>query len=140
MQPDQPVRVASAFASVLRAAGLVVPLSTVITYAEALGVLGLLTKSDVYWAGRAALVRRPEDIAVYDRSFSAFWLDRAGMSLETVNIEVPIILAVDDPDDEGDDHDPADSDASEEIQTVRFSALELLHEKDFADFTDEEFD
>ena len=30
-------------------------------------------RDDVYWAGRATLVRRPEDIDVFDRAFRVFW-------------------------------------------------------------------
>ena len=30
-------------------------------------------RHDVYWAGRATLVRRPEDIELYDRAFAVFW-------------------------------------------------------------------
>ena len=32
------------------------------------------TATRVYWAGRATLVHRPEDIAAYDRAFAAFWV------------------------------------------------------------------
>ena len=34
----------------------------------------------VYWAGRTTLVRRPEDVAVYDRAFAAWW-DGASRSI-----------------------------------------------------------
>ena len=34
----------------------------------------------VYWAGRATLVHRPEDVAAYDRVFAAFWLDGVARS------------------------------------------------------------
>ena len=64
---------AVAFARVLRGAGLAVPTSTVLAFAEALGAVGVAERDDVYWAARATLVRRPEDIGVFDRAFRVFW-------------------------------------------------------------------
>ena len=62
-------RMAVAFARLLRGAGLDVALGSVTTFAEALGVVGVDRRAAVYWAGRATLVRRPEDIPAYDRAF-----------------------------------------------------------------------
>ena len=137
---DQAVRVASAFVAVLRGAGLTVPLGTVVTYAEALGVVGLRARSGVYWAGRSVLVRRPEDIPVYDRAFLAFFLAKAPRGPEEVSIEIPVTLAVDDGDDETDSDDDEDERPEGEIQTVRFSSVEILRDKDFAEYSDEEFE
>ena len=55
----------------------------------------------VYWAGRATLVRRPEDIAAYDRAFAAFWR-AAGARAPIASVtetESPSLL--DDDDDDG---------------------------------------
>ena len=57
-----------------------VPVGTVTTYARALAALGVDERQRVYWAGRASLVRRPEDVDAYDRCFRAFWLG-AGAAL-----------------------------------------------------------
>ena len=65
-----------AFARALRATGIDVPMSSVIAYVEALASVGLDRASSVYWAGRATLVRQPEDIPVYDELFASFWLGR----------------------------------------------------------------
>ena len=59
--------------AVLRGAGLEVSVGSTIDFARALDCVGLATASGVYWAGRATLVRRPDDIASYDRAFDAFW-------------------------------------------------------------------
>src|SRR5580704_1920228 len=131
--PDQaPVtgvdRMAVAFARLLRGAGLDVALGSVTTFAEALGVLGVERRSPVYWAGRTTLVRRPEDIAVYDRVFAAFWLDRRpGLHLPPESQEM--ILAVDSGEEE-----PAaegDEDDGERLPTitVRYSRTEVLRHK-----------
>ena len=51
-----------AFTSLLRKADVPVPVGTVITYTDALGAVGIEERDAVYWAGRATLVRRPEDV------------------------------------------------------------------------------
>ncbi len=71
-----PERIAVAFARVLRGAGLDVPIGSVTTYVEALGRVGIDDRDAAYWAGRATLVRNPEDIPVYDRAFAVFWQRR----------------------------------------------------------------
>src|SRR5580700_10014908 len=136
--PDQtPVtgvdRMAVAFARLLRGAGLDVALGSVTMFAEALGVLGVDQRAPVYWAGRTTLVRRPEDIRVYDRVFEAFWLDRRpGLALPPESQEM--ILAVD----TGDEEPAADGDDDGErlpTITVRYSRTEVLRHKDFAAYT-----
>ncbi len=47
--------------------GVAVTTGEVVTFAEALGAVGVEERWAVYWAGRATLVRRPEDIAAYDQ-------------------------------------------------------------------------
>ena len=47
--------------------GLDVPWRNAIAFVEALALVGMERRLDVYWAGRATLVRRPEDIPAYDR-------------------------------------------------------------------------
>jgi uncharacterized protein len=129
---------AVAFSRLLRGAGLDIPVGSVASLAEALGVVGIEGRDAVYWAGRATLVHRPEDIAAYDRVFRAFWLDQpAGRPLPP---DIPdIILAVDagDTDVDTDPDDPTEP-ALPTI-TVRYSAAEVLRHKDFAAYTHAEF-
>ena len=63
----------SASRGLLRGAGLDVPVGATIAFAEALGAVGVDRRDGVYWAGRATLVRRPEDVDTYDRAFGAWW-------------------------------------------------------------------
>jgi len=132
-----PERIAVGFARVLRGAGLDVPIGAVINYVEALGRVGIDQRDTTYWAGRATLVRNPEDIQVYDRAFAVFW-ERRSAEVIWIEPEVQrITLAIDDEDGaEGDD----DSDeASTDPQLVlRFSAAEVLRHKDFAAYDDDE--
>ncbi|MBU6316740.1 MAG: hypothetical protein KGR47_09565, partial [Acidobacteria bacterium] len=125
-------RMAVAFGRVLRGAGLKVPLGSVLTFVDALGRLRLDDRTHVYWAGRSTLVRNPEDIPLYDRSFEVFW--ESLRSLDDTEPEPPmtVTLAVDDDGDEG-DSDKGEGEASDEPQiTLRFSAMEVLRHKDFA--------
>lgn len=129
-------RIAVAFARVLRGAGLPVPIGSVITFTDALGRVGITSADAVYWAGRATLVHRPEDLALFDRAFQVFWLQRTGTAADDDVEEQHITLAVDDEsgDDDGTSHDAND----DPTLSLRFSALEVLREKDFATYDDDE--
>ncbi len=132
-------RLGVGFAQVLRRAGMKVPASATINYAEALGVVGLDRPDDVYWAGRATLVGRPEDIALYDQAFASYWRQRLGssMHIEGAQQSVTVVLDADDPGPDADDSGEADDEPGD-IEAVRFSRVEVLTEKDFGDCTDEE--
>ena len=140
LSPTPAERMAVAFARVLRGAGLRVPLGSVLTFVDALGRLRLDNRTQVYWAGRATLVRTPEDIPMFDRAFSAFWLS-AVVDTEAPAEEEPvrITLAVDDDSDEdnADDDETPEAEADPSI-TLRFSAVEVLRHKDFAEYSDDE--
>ena len=134
-------RFAVGFARVLRGAGLDVPVGTVVTYAEALAAVGIEGRSGVYWAGRTTLVRRVEDVPLYDRAFRAWWL---AWHDDVTRIEMPpeeITLLLDD-EDEPDVEPEPDGDAPEEreVITVRFSPHEVLRHKDFAAYDRAELD
>ena len=127
---------AVAFADALRGAGLAVPPDSSITFVEALALVGLDDPAGWYWAGRATLVHRPEDIETYDRVFASFFTGR-GTPL-VPRVEQRVTIAVDDPDaDEGPDDDGAAADRRPDV-TLRFSRHEVLGDKDFADYTDAE--
>lgn len=131
-------RMAVAFSRLLRGSGLDVPVGSVTTFADALGAVGLERRESVYWAGRSTLVRRPEDIQVYDRIFSSFWLDRrAAQQVPPAPQEVVVGLEVDDDETGADDDDGEGSEVP--TITVRYSAREVLRHKDFAAYTHAEF-
>ena len=136
-----PERMAVAFVRVLRGAGVDVPVGATLTFAHALGCVGLASRSGVYWAARATLVTRPEEIVAFDRAFAVFW-DRRGTD-GPLEIELPpeeLIIALDLP---GDDDAPgpdagAPSDTAP-VVTLRWSAREVLRHRDFALYTPAEF-
>ena len=133
-----PVDVAVGFACALRRAGLEVSLTSALLYAEALSVCDVGSRTSLYWAGRAALVHRFEDVGVYDAVFGAYWLGESLGTASVAAVSVPVILQVDHADAAGDsDEDPrSDGDAI----TLRYSATETLATKDFADYTDSELE
>jgi uncharacterized protein with von Willebrand factor type A (vWA) domain len=135
---DQAERLAVAFARVLRGAGLDVPVGAVVTYAQALGLLGVGQQSGVYWAGRTTLVRRVEDVPIYDRAFDAFWLRRVRDVDAAAPEEEHLTLLLDDEHlPEGEEGDTLEE---REVITVRFSAHEVLRHKDFATYSRAELD
>ena len=127
-------KIAVAFARILRGAGLDVPLDSVIIFVNALGQLGLEGRNDVYWAAHATLIRRHEDTPIFDRAFAVFWDQR--IAIDTANIErelVSMTLLIDDENASADDTagEPVDD---ENTITLRFSSVETLREKDFAEY------
>jgi len=103
-----PAEIAVAFTQVLRGVGLAVPTSCTHTFAEALCATGIDDRHRTYWAGRATLVRRPEDIEPYDRAFAVFFEDRQGTGTDLVAEEpTTITIAVDSGDDDSDTDDSA---------------------------------
>ena len=130
--------IAVAFSRVLRGAGLAVPTSSTIAFGEALAVTGLEDRDTTFWAGRTTLVRRPEDHDLFDRAFTVFWEHAAAGRLDSFEDEpIHITLAVDDDSDDDNGTDQADGSDDHTIE-LRFSATEVLRQKDFADYTDDE--
>jgi hypothetical protein len=125
------------FARVLRALGLDVTTGSTVAYAEALAAAGMGERAPVYWAGRATLVHRPEDVDVYDRAFAAVWegRDQGEGELER-EPTTPVALAVDTPERPSDDN----SLAGGPVQAVRWSPAEVLRQRDFAAYTSAEFE
>lgn len=136
---DDGERIAVGFCRVLRRSGLRVPPSATVHFAEAVTLVGVKSRAAVYWAGRATLVHRPEDLELYDRVFAAYWEQRGGESIVVEHESPPVTLALDLGDDE-DDPDGEPEEPSGDIQEVRYSAIEVLTDKDFADCSEDELD
>ena len=131
--------IAVAFTWLLRGAGLSVPMSSTIAFTEALVATGVGDRDDTYWAGRATLVRRPEDHEIYDRAFKVFWEGRQSPGDAAPSEEpVHITLAVDDDTADAPDEPEAAAASDDETIELRFSATEVLRHKDFAEYSDEE--
>ena len=123
-------RLAAGFIHTLRSGGLTVPVSSSLRYVESLRAVGLGNGDDVYWAGRATLVVRPEDIAMYNAMFLAFFhRDGSGFKVRFEDEPEAATIGID----EGGE---GEGDASDDdTVALRYSATEVLGDKDFADFT-----
>ncbi|MBK5224191.1 MAG: VWA domain-containing protein [Acidimicrobiia bacterium] len=125
------------FVEALRRAGLTVPVGSTVTFVRALGETGVQREA-VYWAGRATLLTRPEDIDVYDSVFAAFWQQGTAAVLRAAARSTPVTIALDDGDEppagEGDDTEADDG----EVVSVRYSPREVLRHRDFAECSADE--
>jgi uncharacterized protein len=139
---DRPIttsasRLVVGFAHALRAAGLTVPVGSVTTFAAALGCVGIDRRDRVYWAGRTTLIHHPDDVEIYDLVFESFWLNR-GVTGRDQPVALPQSIGLDDgPAPEPDA--PGDEDSSPALN-LRWSAVEVLRDKDFAAYDSQEWD
>jgi uncharacterized protein with von Willebrand factor type A (vWA) domain len=120
-------RIVTGFVQVLRANGLSVTTGMAILFAEAVALLGVGIRTKVYWAGRATLVRRVEDIPAYDRAFAAYWQDRPA-TVEVLVEAAPLTLALDD-----------GEAPTGDVLTVRYSPAEILRHQDMSALTQAEW-
>jgi uncharacterized protein with von Willebrand factor type A (vWA) domain len=133
-------RMAVAFARLLRGASLQVPIGSVLMFVEALGRVGISDRPGVYWAARATLVHHPEDLELFDRAFAVFWDRARANTIEEETEVVTVTLATDDDSDDNDDADDATSADDDPTLTLRFSPIEVLRNKDFGAYDEEELE
>ena len=126
----EPARIAGAFALVLREEGVTVPMASLLLFVESLAAVGMDRRERVYWAGRATLVKRQEQVGPYDRAFARLWLNLQDAT--EPEEALPLTLATDDGD------EAASGTSNQRMTSVRYSATEVLREKDFADYTEAE--
>ena len=133
--------VAVTMARTLRGLGVPAPPDATVAYAAALAEVGVDRRSSAYWAGRATLVRRPEDVPAYDRAFAGVFAaqpagtdDRREEAVESVTL----LLDTDEPAPaEGDDGDVS---VQGPVYALRWTDREVLRVKDFARCTPAELD
>ena len=134
-----PGRFVVSFAGLLRGSGLDVPVGSAITFAKALGAVGLDDREHVYWAGRATLGRRPEDRDIFDRVFGEFFENRHGFVARSSPRSVTLELDVGDEEADGPDSDDQPHRSDEPTRSVRYSAIEVLRHLDFAAYGEPEW-
>lgn len=129
------------FAQALRSEGLAVGSGDVLTYCQAMVPLDPTDLVDLYWAGRACLVTRRDDIRVYDEVFRRFFLGADSPLQELLKIkadaaserestfDVPAV-------------DPAGEEREEDeaLLGLMASNVETLKHKSFAGCTPEELE
>ena len=131
-----PEEIAVGFARLLRQLEIPTPLDSVLTFMNALALVGINDKDSVYWAARSTLIQRHENIPVFNRAFAVFWEHRE--SPDSIPDDVTeMTLALDSDNEEGAENGTANA-SDEPSITLRFSGIETLRDKDFADYTDDE--
>ena len=78
------------FASELRSSGLAVGSGDVLTYCAAMAPLDPTDLLDLYWAGRATLVTRRENIPIYDEVFRRFFLAEGDPIREVLTLKAQV--------------------------------------------------
>jgi uncharacterized protein len=125
------------FARTLRQGGVVVPVDSVMHFVRAIDALGIERHDRVYWAGRAVLIHRHEDVDTYDRIFNSFWWGR------TPSSEFPA-PSPDQSFEQERDNDvevpSGDGEPPRRLAWVSYSDVDQLRRKDFAACTTEELD
>ncbi len=66
------------FTRLLRGAGLRLGPASALDAIAAASAVDVLQRDELYWALHAVLVRRPEDLDLYDQAFRLFWRDPFG--------------------------------------------------------------
>ncbi len=130
---------AAGFVRALRMAQIEVPIGATLTFVRALAATEGLDRSARYWCGRQTLITRSEDFATYHRVFGSYWVGAetdAGGITQTIESTVAVDVADDGADGESNEGD--DDDAGEPDIVMRYSAVEVLRNKDFADYSPQE--
>jgi uncharacterized protein with von Willebrand factor type A (vWA) domain len=70
----------------LRRRGLPVGTGRIVTFVRAAAALSPLGRDDLYWAARASLIARPEDVDAFDQAYASFFRD--GVTIE-LNLPAP---------------------------------------------------
>ncbi len=125
------------FVDALRGAGLAVSLTSSRLYAEAMAAIDVGNPDHAYWAARTTLIHRPEDLELFNTVYVSYWGSVTAVPLFEAEADTQTMtLAIDD--DDADGGDAADDDAGDDVLSLRYSAVEVLGAKDFADYTADE--
>lgn len=155
-EPAGPVAPLVAFGRALRARGLPVGTGRVLTFTRAVAALRLSDRGSLYWAGRASMIARFEDLETYDQAFDE-WYRSLGASVVELEVELSLAPAAEGvrtgekPDDlevhsmstaaswepVGEDEEEPEQGDEAAIRIVA-SAVEVLREKSFGDLSREE--
>lgn len=142
----------SGFAALLREHGIRVGAPEVIAAVEVLGTLDLSEPDSLYWGTRMTMVRRVDDLPLFDLLFEQYWqrlldpkqlrhYEQPGAEEEQAR-----------PDGVGEEpdharelsrslpaHDEAGEEGEEEPELGAWSEVEVLRRTDFADYTEEDY-
>ena len=140
----------------LRALGLPVGTGRILTFVRAVAALGLTDRDSLYWAGRASLIARRDDLEAYDETFEHWYRSLRSADDLRVELQLPTPPPEEDglepgyePDDlevrveaasewNGADEDEEVAEGDESSIRIVASGAEVLRSKSFGELTDEE--
>jgi uncharacterized protein len=134
-----------AFTHLLRAMGVDVSPGQALELVRALEFAPLTSREDFRGAARCTLIRRHEDLPLFDQAFAFYWRNRAldPMAALLPKLEAPVkpLRLPRRPQQRGDDGREGERDKDEKKETeilLSYTAAEALRQKDFGAFTWEE--
>lgn len=130
---------AAGFVQALRDAGLEIPIGATLLYVQALCAVNSVNRSERYWCGRTTLITRSEDFMTYHRVFGRYWVGAEFDDPEQMTTTTTIAVDQEDDEDDGlENPTGGDDDEAEPDVTMRYSAVEVLRDKDFAEYSKQE--
>ncbi|HEY0448349.1 vWA domain-containing protein [Actinophytocola sp.] len=132
------VRLLVDFGRALRTSGLAVGTGDVLTFSGSLATLDPTDLVDLYWAGRATLVRRRDDLPVYDEVFRQFFLGAAAPASDLVALKATPAGAVAESAFVVPATEPGSEETSQERLGLMASTVDVMRHRSFAGCTDEE--
>jgi uncharacterized protein len=136
--PPPMLDAAVTFGRVLRRMGLPAGPDRVVEFVRAVEELDVTRREDVYWAGKVTLCSRPEDLELYDRAFRLFWDgEEPRRIVQPPKFRLSLSGAKDAA--QPPKKTVEKSERGEEAVMLRYSPVNVLRKKDFADCTPEEF-
>jgi uncharacterized protein with von Willebrand factor type A (vWA) domain len=147
-----PVPPLVAFGRSLRRRGLPVGTGRILTFCRSVAALGLTDRDTLYWAGRASMVARRDDLDAYDEAFGAWYRSlgagEAGLSIElTLPSEADLERELDEREMRTEtaasweplaDGDEEPEPGAESALRIVASAVEVIRQKSFGDLSAEE--
>jgi uncharacterized protein with von Willebrand factor type A (vWA) domain len=129
------VKVLTGFTNRLREAGLTVGTGQLVNLTKSFHTLDPASREDLYWAGRACLVSNKDDIPAYDLVFADTFDGAQGIRLKVAGQLPPKaeITALPHKNAHGTERPPEDEETG-----TRASDLEILRDKDFSRYTEED--
>ncbi len=129
-----PIVTLTGFARVLRANGVAADATRLATAVTALSHVDVLDAEQVYWAGRVSLCGEPDDLAVYDAAFDA-WFRGSPPALPTPKPMGPPAQVLQLRPFGGDDGGEVEAEPDEEELRAAASDAEILRHRDVATLT-----
>ena len=128
------------FGRALRHESVAVGSGQVLTFCEAAGRLDPTNLTDLYWSGRACLVTRQIDVAVYDRVFRAYFLGAQSPVGALLRVKAQVSPEADSQLEILPGDDTGEEEPEEENLGLMASTTETLRHKRFPDCTPEELE